>query len=332
VTNIYDISKAVGVSIATVSRVLNGSARVSEEVRTKVQRAVRDLDYHPNALARSLVHKSTQTLALVVPDISNPFFPEIARGVEDAANKAGYNVILCNSDNSPQKEVWYCTMVRKRRVDGTIFITTARTTQHIAGLAKAGVPVVLVDREPGGLPIDLVVTENREGGKLTASHLLSLGHKRIGIITGALQTATGADRLCGIREVLLEAGAFRLDYLVEGTYHYDSGYRGMQRLLELSERPTAVIAGNDMTAVGAIKALTDAGLRVPDDVSVVGYDDISLAAMMTPGLTTVAQPKYQMGASSVEVLMQRLVDLGAPPRKVVLQPRLVVRGSTASVE
>lgn len=327
---IYDVSKAAGVSIATVSRVYNGSRRVDEKTRRLVVAAAEALDYHPNALARSLVHKSTETVALVVPDISNPFFPEVARGVEDAANGSGYNVILCNSDNRPEKEVAYCSVMRKRRVDGIIFIMTGEETSHIAALNRAGVPVVLVDREPGDLPIDMVVTDNLEGGRAAAQHLLDLGHERLGTITGPLKTRTAADRLLGFQQVLEAAGRFRLEYVTEGGgYDMPSGYLGMNRLLALPEPPTAVFAGNDLMAIGALRALEEAGMTAPRDVSVVGYDDIALASITSPRLTTVAQPKYEMGYTAMEVLMRRLTESGSDPQRVVLRPQLVIRGSAA---
>jgi LacI family transcriptional regulator len=192
--------------------------------------------------------------------------------------------------------------------------------------------VVLVDRDLGGLSTDLVATDNLEGGRTAAQHLLDLGHRRIGVITGKLGTTTGADRFRGFREALAAAGAYRSEFIVEGAYDRDSGYDGMQRLLALPERPTAVLAGNDLMAIGAMQALSEQGLCVPQNMSVVGYDDIAFASVTTPGLTTVAQPKYQMGASAVEVLLQRLMEEGGPPRRVLLRPRLVVRGTTVNHE
>lgn len=326
--NIYDVSKAAGVSIATVSRVLNGSTKVTEKTRQQVLRAVSELDFQPNAYARSLGQKNTQTIALVVPDLSNPFFPELARGVEDAASEAGYNLILCNSDNSLPREMSYCAMMRKRRVDGAIFITSGKTASHISDLDKTGVPVVLVDREPGDLPLDAVVSDNCEGGRIAAQHLLALGHVRIGIITGQLDTTTGSDRFRGFRETLQAQDAYRPEYVAEGTYDLESGYKGMQRLWDLPEQPTAILAGNDMMAIGAMQFLASKGVDVPGEVSLVGYDDLTLASITTPRLTTVAQPKYQMGLSAAEVLLRRLEDGGGHPRRVVLQPQLIVRGST----
>ncbi|HHW15160.1 MAG TPA: LacI family transcriptional regulator [Firmicutes bacterium] len=330
--SIYDVAKAAGTSIATVSRVLNGNTRVRDFTRQQVLKAVAELDYHPNTLAQSLVRKTTRTVALVVPDISNPFFPEVARGVEDMANQAGYNVILCNSDDSTQKEIEYCRVMRTRRVDGLIFALVASETSPVKTLLKAGVPVVLIDRDAGGLTVDAVVTDNLKGGMTAAHHLVGLGHTRIGCITGPLSAEPAASRLNGFRQVLEPQGLFRSEYVVEGDFRQSGGYLGMKRLLELPEPPTAVFACNDMMALGAMAALDEAGRRVPQDVALVGYDDILVASLTRPQLTTVAQPKYEMGWMAMEVLLKRIAQTPDAPQRVVLQPRLVVRGSTVIAE
>lgn len=331
--SIYDVAKAAGTSIATVSRVLNGSNRVKDSTRRAVLRAVSDLDYHPNTLAQSLVRKETHTVALVVPDISNPFFPEMARGVEDMANQSGYNVILCNSDDNMQKEIEYCRVMRTRRVDGIIFGMVASETSPVKSLQKAGVPTVLVDRDPGNLSVDAVVTDNLQGGRVAAQHLAGLGHTRIACITGPLSVGSASARLLGFREALEPRGLFRSEYVVEGDFRRSGGHQGMKRLMELPEPPTAVFAGNDMMAIGAMMLLDELGLRVPQDVALVGYDDIMVAALTRPKLTTIAQPKYEMGWMAMDVLLKRISSkIQEPPQRVVLQPRLVVRESTVIAE
>lgn len=330
--SIYDVAKSAGTSIATVSRVLNGNDRVKDSTRRAVLKAMEELDYHPNTLAQSLVRKETRTVALVVPDISNPFFPEVARGVEDMANRAGYNVILCNSDDNMRKELQYCRVMRTRRVDGIIFAMVSSEASPVRSLLGAGMPVVVVDRDAGDLSVDAVVTDNGQGGKLATQHLVGLGHVRIACISGPLSAGPALARLNGFRQVLEPRGLFKSEYVVEGDFRFSGGYEGMKRLLELPQPPTAVFACNDLMALGAMLYLDEAGLQVPRDVAVVGYDDIQVSSLTRPRLTTVAQPKYEMGWMAMEVLLKRISRTEEAPQRVTLQPQLVIRESTVVVE
>lgn len=351
--NIYDVARQAGVSIATVSRVLNGSQLVRPRTRERVLAVARSLDYHPNGLARGLVMKQTGLIALIVPDISNPFFPEVARGVEDAASAAGYSVILCNSDGEESKQETYLAVLRQRRVDGIILAATSwqvgtdregSGTDETTGRTRANsgsgvrrsdaIPTVAVDRDSSAAG-DAVLVNNSAGAAQAARYLLQLGHRRIGIISGPNDTRPGRERLEGFRQVLEDEGCFEPDLVVDGDFRRRSGAEGARRLLldrNNGERPTAVFAANDLMALGVLDTCEELGFAVPEDVSVVGFDDISLASIVRPKLTTVAQPKYEMGRLAVELLLARLGNGETPmaARRVVLETELVVRASTAA--
>ncbi|BDG62356.1 LacI family DNA-binding transcriptional regulator [Caldinitratiruptor microaerophilus] len=325
---IRDVARAAGVSQSTVSRALNGSGYVSPATRARVLAAAAQLHFRPSHVARSLVSKATHTLGLLLPDITNPFFPAIARGVEDAAARAGYAVILCNTDRDPAHEEHYLAILRQRQVDGLVLIASSAAVGH--RIARADFPaVVFVDRVPPGAEADAVVVDNREGVRTATRHLLGLGHRRIAFVGGSAGSGTSEDRLAGYLAALAEAG-LNPDpgHIRAGDFTYDGGYAAGRALLGSPDRPTAVVAANDLMAIGVLRAAAELGLRVPDDVAVVGYDDIPLAGMLNPPLTTVAQPTYEMGERAARMLLERLAGKAPPePRRVVLPARLVVRRS-----
>ncbi|MGI6132765.1 MAG: LacI family DNA-binding transcriptional regulator [Bacillota bacterium] len=328
IATIYDVAKKVGVSTATVSRALSNSGYVRKDLKEQIQQVARAMDYQPNSLARGLVTKESHILGLIMPDISNPFFPAIARGVEDVANENGYNVLLCNTDGSSGKETDYINVLRSRQADGVIFTTSQVNPKNARILIDAGIPVVLADRRMN-IACDSVVAENVGGAYRAVRHLLDLGHTRIGIISGPMGVATSDERIEGYKRALLEGGvAVRDDLIREGNYRQHSGYECTCSLLELPDPPTAVFACNDLMAVGALSALEDRGLRAPDDVAVVGYDDITIASVTRPKLTTVAQPKYEMGAIACRMLIERLKNPGKPYQSMVLASQLIVRESS----
>lgn len=325
---IYDVAKKVGVSTATVSRALSNSGYVRKDLKEQIQQVAREMDYQPNSLARGLVTKESYILGLIMPDISNPFFPAVARGIEDVANENGYNVLLCNTDGSSRKETDYINVLRSRQADGVIFTTSQVNPKNAKMLIDAGIPVVLADRRMS-IACDSVVAENVTGAYRAVRHLLDIGHTRIGVIAGPMGVATSEERIEGYRKALLESGIAVQDALIcEGNYRQHSGYECVGKLLELPDPPTAVFACNDLMAVGALSALEDRGLRVPDDVAVVGYDDITVASVTRPRLTTVAQPKYEMGAVACKMLIERLKNPDKPYQSIVLDPQLVIRESS----
>jgi len=320
------------VSVTTVSHVVNGTRRVSDGLRQQVLTAVNELGYQPNALARSLRSKKTHTIGLVVPDSANPFFAEVARGIEDVSFEEGHSVILCNSDGDLRKELLYTDLLVEKQVDGILFVAAGFSAEHILRLLERRIPVVVVDREIPGVSVDSVLTDNEQGGWLATHHLIKLGHRRIGCITGPSDLTPSADRVTGYQRALQQSGLpVESELVVRGEFQSDSGYQAAHSLLGMKDPPAAVFACNDLMAVGVLGAAYERSLQVPDQLSVVGFDDIGLASFTNPPLTTVAQPKREMGALAARMLLDRMHDPELAPRRRLLETKLVVRRSTASV-
>ena len=328
---IKDVARHAQVSVTTVSHVINATRFVSAGSRERVLHAVATLNYVPSALARSLKNNRTHTVGMMIPNSSNPYFAEIIRGIEDTCFDAGFNVILCNSDDDPRKQGQYIRVLAEKQVDGLIVLSSGGDDELGAHLRNANMPQVLVDREVEHLSADLVEVNHESGGYLATRHLLELGHRRIGCITGPLQLSSALQRLQGHHRALAEAGVDAdRGGLVEADFTSGGGFTAMQRLLALTTPPSAVFACNDLMAIGALCAASSAGLRVPQDLSVIGFDDIALAAYSSPPLTTVAQPKHQMGELAARLLLQRIAEPGRPHQREILQPQLCVRSSTAA--
>jgi len=326
---IRDVAARAGVSVATVSRVVNRSPhRVSPATQRRVQAAVQALAYESNIIARGLKKRSTRSVALIVPDISNPFFPAIARGIEDVARARGYAVLLCNTYEDLERERAYLDLLAKRMVDGLVFATAGSNTRHLRALRREGRPVVLVARDVAGVRIDTVLVDNFRGEFEATTHLLGLGHRRIAHITGPRSLHVASERRRGYLQALEAAGVPRSDaVIVEGDFAAEGGRQAVQHLLERGVRFTAVAAANDLMAIGAMEALRHAGRRIPQDVAVVGFDDITFASLVSPALTTVAQPKYRMGQLAMERLLELMDGADEGGRQTVLIPQLVVRES-----
>ncbi len=326
-----DVARRAGVSIATVSYVLNGTRSVSPEVEARVREAVRALQYRPNRLARGLRRKCTHVIGLVVPDSANPFFAEIARGLEDLSFAHDHSVILCNSDGDPAKEQRYLGVLIEQQVDGIALVSVRSTPAHLSMLRQRGIPFVVVDRDLPGLEADCVLADNFQGGYLATRHLLERRHRRIACITGPSELTPSADRVRGYRKALEEAGIRPPEVWVRrGDFRAESGYEAARFFLGLPAevRPTAIFACNDLMAIGAMRAIGEAGLSIPDDIALVGFDDILLASYVIPPLTTVAQPTYEMGRMAGDLLLRRLGEPDRPPARLILPVRLVVRQST----
>lgn len=330
--SIKDVSRVAEVSVSTVSHVVNGTRFVSPELRQRVERAIERLDYRHNGLARSLRTRQSYAIGLIIPDVSNPYYPQLARGVQDAADAAGYSVFLCNSDRNAQNELRLLTALEQRRVDGAILDAAGPAPPLLEALRRRSFPIVLVGSRIETADIDVVRMAPR-GGYEAVRHLVSKGHRRIALIGGP--PAPPSDRpakAAGYLQAHQEFG-IKVDpaLVLPGDYTRESGYRGMMHLLSLANPPTAAFAGNDLMAIGAMMALHAAGRRVPKDVAVAGYDDIPEAAITFPPLTTVAVPKYEMGRVAAELLLRRLGNgEGEPdaPQRVELQHHLIIRGST----
>ncbi|HEV2117705.1 MAG TPA: LacI family DNA-binding transcriptional regulator [Terriglobales bacterium] len=323
------IAARARVSVGTVSHVINNTAGVREPVRRRVLEAIERLGYQPSLLARGLRRNQTTIIGVIIPDISNPFFPLVVRGVEDIAYQNSYRLMLCNTDNDAQKEQVYFNELRAYRMAGLIVIPSADS--RLVSLAGGEIPVICLDRCPDGWKGDSVTVDNQEGAYQAIRYLLELGHRRIACITGQLHVTSGVERLKGFKRALREAGVRIVpEYIQEGRFDRLSGYEKALMLLQFSPRPTAIFAANDLVALGVLAALRELGLRCPEDVSLVGFDDLELTSFTNPALSTVAQPAYQMGARATALLFERLRGENVPTQHIVMKATLKVRDSTAA--
>ena len=325
---IRDVAKKAAVSVTTVSHVVNQTRFVAEETEKRVRLAMEELDYRPNILARSLRKGATGTIGLVLPDSSNPFFAESGRLLEEAAFRRSFSLILCNSNGDLEKERRYTDVLFNKQVDGIIFMAAGDDTKSLSKLVELKLPVVVVDRILNDPDVDAVITDNHMSGYLATRHLIELGHQKIAIIRGPSNVNPSAQRVNGYRQALAEAGLPYFPELEEtGDFHSSSGYIATKRLLQ-SVHPTAIFACNDLMAIGAIRAIHEAGLSIPGDISLVGHDDIELASYLQPPLTTIAQPIADLAETAVNFLIERIETPSLPPRKRILPNSLVVRNST----
>lgn len=330
-TTIHDVARRAGVAPITVSRVVNNSGYVSGDVRQRVESAVAELGYVPNSLASSLRSRRTHTVALIVTDITNPFFTTVARGVEDAASDAGLMVIVCNSDEREDKEQTYLRMLLGRRVDGILLVPARGAKDSIRFIKKQKTPMVVLDRPVPREHVDVVRCDSENGAYQLGRLLVSLGHTTTALLSGPRNVSISVERAKGFRRAFSEAriGASRRVY--HGEFTQESGYEMTRKALAVVPRPTALFAANNFIALGALRSLGDAGLRVPEDIALVGFDDLPPALVTFPFLTVAAQPAYEMGRKGVELLLDRLN--GHPPkrfREVVLPTELIVRRSSGT--
>jgi LacI family transcriptional regulator len=328
---IRDVARLAGVHPSTVSRALHrADVPVSAQTRQRILAAVERLEYRPSVLARGLRLRRTRTLGMLVPDITNPFFPPIIRGAEEAARERGYELVLCNTDDAPQREVASLRVLRQRQADGLLLATSRMADATVAALRRERFPFVLVNRG-SRVPADpSVEVDNERAAALVVDHLVALGHRRIAHIAGPLVTTTGAERAAGYREALHAHGIpASPTLLAEGAaYSQDAGIVAAEQLLR--SRPTAIFAANDLLVLGALRAARSVGLRVPRDLSLVGVNDIPLVELIDPPITTVRVPQREMGARAARMLIALLENEPVAQRHVLLDPVLVVRGSTAS--
>lgn len=327
-----EVAERADVSVSTVSHVLNETRRVSEDTRQRVLSVISDLDYQQNLLARGLKTQKTFTVGLLISDIQNSFFTSVVRGVEDVALSQGYHLFLCNTDEDPQREADYIRELGKKRVDGLIVAPAAPLHNHAPRLKAQGIPFVFIDREVEGLKAGSVRVDNRLGMRLAAEHLVDLGHDRIGMISGPLDKASGRERYLGLKQALDELGTGLREELVHfGDFKAESGRAGATALLERSEPPTALVTANNQMTLGALLSLKENGMSIPDDISIVGFDDLEWSPLADPPLTAVAQPTYEMGVQAMDMLLARIDgEVDDEPERVLLEPSLVVRASAAS--
>ena len=327
---IRDVAKQAGVAPMTVSRVINNSGYVSEETRTRVEAAISQLGYVPNMLGPSLRFNQTNTLALVLTDITNPFWTTLARGVEDAAQEAGYSVILCNTDESEEKQDQYLTMLLKRRIDGILLVPSSSTSNIVHNIKTQGVKVVVLDREVNDADVDVIQGDSVGGAYRLTRYLIDLGHQHVAILSGPKNVSTSSQRVAGYCQAMDEANlSHNAANVYWGEFSQSMGYEMAERALGTAPRPTALLAVNNFIANGALRALRDKGIRVPDDISVVSFDDIPVSINPMPFLTVAAQPAYEMGYQATQLLVARLANEGPDTvQKIILPVEILVRQSS----
>ncbi|GAB4539343.1 MAG: LacI family DNA-binding transcriptional regulator [Anaerolineae bacterium] len=333
--SIKDIAKAAGVSHSTVSRALGDSPLVSDATKARIQNLAREMGYSPNSLARSLVTRQTYTVGVVVTTIADPFIAAVVQGIEATAQDHGYTVILCNSGAEPEREIAAVEMLRSKRVDGFIVTSSRIGALYLEHLERIGVPIVLINNlnEESGRYTFTVSVDNVHGGQLATQHLIELGHRRIAYVTAPADHSSDRDRLAGYRRALSEAGLEPDPALIiPGNGRADGGEAAFEILKGLDQLPSAVFCYNDMTAIGLMTAARQAGIAVPRDIAVVGFDDIPFARYCFPPLTTIAQPKIEMGQLAMEMALS-LMSIGEEDEaqefsNIIVRGKLIVRAST----
>lgn len=337
---IKDVAKAAGVSISTVSHVINGTRFVSESVTQNVYQAIETLQYRPSALARSMKSQKTRTVGMLCDSNANPFFAEVIQAVESTCYQHGYHLVLCNTGSEgassrvscPRKQTEYLNTLAEKRVDGLLIMSAQRNAAFYDHVEKLQLPVVVLDGDAAMGYADLVRDDAEHGGYLAAEHLLSQGHRKIGCITGPAQSPTSTGRFLGFQQALLQAGiSINSQWVEQGDLCAESGYQAAKSLLKNTDRPTALFVANDVMAMGAIRALHEMGVSVPEHISVVGYDNIELSKYITPALTTIDQPKRQIGELAVRTLIQRIESPGQKPSIHQFQSQIIVRQSVKDI-
>jgi DNA-binding LacI/PurR family transcriptional regulator len=329
---IYDVAQLAGVSTATVSRALNDTGQIAPATRARIEAAIDHLGFQPNTIARSLVTKSTQTIAFLLPDITNPFYASLVSGIQEYALSHGHTMLLCTTEGNAEREEQYLTLLRAKQVDGALVDGLVLPPERIARFVAEGFPIVCLDRDIESSAVPLVQVDNRLGGLFAVDHLVGLGHSRIAHVSGPLGLRISHDRLAGYHEGLYEAGIDEDPRLVaEGRFTEEGGYEAMGALLEAAPDLTAVFAANDLSAIGVLSALVARGRRVPEDVSVVGFDDLRLAAFTTPPLTTVRQPAVEIARRATQMLIGMTRGDRPTEMRHVLKPGFVLRSSTGPV-
>jgi LacI family transcriptional regulator len=328
-TSVKDVAALAGVSVGTVSNVLNGSTKVSPDAVDRVRSAIEELGYVRNDAARQLRAGRSTTVGLVVLDVRNPFFTDVARGAEDEAAKHGLSVILGNSDENAEREGSYLDLFEEQRVHGVLISPYGDIEPRLLRLRQRGVPVVLVDRESRDATLSSVSVDDFAGGRLAVEHLLATGRRRIGFAGGSSDIRQVADRLAGARAAIAEVPGATLEVLPLEALTVLKGRRLGEQLLTVDSPIDAIFAANDLVAVGLLQALVMSGARrVPDDIALIGFDDIDFASAAVVPLSSIRQPRHEIGATALRILREEAAEPDLPPRRIVFQPELVVRGST----
>jgi LacI family transcriptional regulator len=329
---IKEVATHACVSVATVSAVMNKNKYVSPELALRVRESIAALGYKRNSFARGLKTRVSYSIGLIVPDITNPFFTNIARGAEDVANAHNYSLILGNTDEDPEKEKKYLQLLESKQADGLIIAVTARSHEYLQSLPIRHLALVSIDRSLFDLGIDTVMVDNRAGARTAVEHLIALGHRRIGLVTGIRGIAPTEERLLGYTDALEKHGIAVDPALIAVAYaRVAGGERGAMQLLALKDRPTALFIMDGTMAIGALKTIAKSGLRCPEDIALACFDDFTWAAVMRPHLTVIDQPTYEIGQQSAHLLFERLQNQKRAPREIRLQTQLIVRESCGAM-
>jgi len=334
---IYDIAKLANVSVATVSRVINSTAPVKDSTRKKIEALIQQFQFQPNAMARSLLKKETGIIGIIVPDLTNPFYTEVLAGAETEAFTTGHTFLLTNTIGNYEKESAYLSMLREKRVDGMIFLGgrinlrngNEELDQELIQHAST-IPTVLINGTVKGNVLTRVATDEYKGTCMAVQHLIDYGHKHIAFLGGEMHMSTTSNKLRAFKKTLKDAGLqVREEWVLTESFSIESGRNQMQRLLSLKKRPTAVFCVNDFVAIGAIKTAVDQGVNVPNDISVVGFDDIPLSHHFIPEITTVSQEAHELGRTAIQVL-QKLMNHEKVKKHTIIEPKLLQRQSSAA--
>lgn len=326
--NIQQVAKQAGVSVATVSRVLNGQNTVSSKTKTKVEEAIKFLNYEPSMLGRNLRNSESRIVLILIPNISNPFYLDIIKGIENTALNHGYNILLCETNSNPDKENIYFNLVRKKMADGIISMDPAVNVETLKQLART-YAIIQCSEYGGGIGIPYVTIDSEEASYRAVKHLIQIGHKKIALMNSDEKFLYARERKAGYQRALKEQGiAVESRYMVyTQDLSFGHGQQAMKKILALPDRPTAVFAVSDLLAIGALKEINASGLHVPKDIAVVGFDKIDFSNMTNPTLTTVAQPMYKMGATAADMLIDKI--RGKEVDSVILEHELIIRESTS---
>ncbi len=329
---VKDVAEKSGVSVSTVSHVINGTRFVSDELKTKVRKAMEELEYKPNLIARSLRTKRSNVLGLIIADITNPYYSEMAWNIENLGHLQDYTVMLCNSEGEPIKEEFYIKRLLEMRADGIIIISSKIRQEKLEEMVGKDLPVVLIDKHDAGIQMDLIKIDEFEGGRMATEHLISLGHQRIACINGVSENYLNVHRLRGYQSAMENAG-LKLDahLMISSDFDVVAGYRNGKSLLEMDDPPTAIFATGDLIAYGVIQAAYKKGLSVPKDLSIVGFDDVYLSKYFIPPLTTIKQPIYEISETAINCFFERMEDNQKTGRTINFNVHLEIRESTAPV-
>ena len=329
-TKLIDVAKAAGVSIATVSRVLNNPETVNADTQQRVQQAIKSLNFRPSRVAQRLRSKggNSKIIGLVLPDIQNPFYVEVIRGIEEVMYEHGYAAIMCNFAQDEKRERLYLDILKSESIDGMIVAPVHGRDQKVAHLVQSGLPIVCIDRGLTGVEADVVLVDNQQGAYDAVSHLIKLGHRRIAYISGLPQIPTSKARLAGYEMAFREQGLVVDEELIKyGDSKHESGMKLTEELLALPTPPTALFTGNNLITLGALETIHRQGLKIPEEIALVGFDDMYWSISLNPPLTAVRQPGFEMGKRAAELLFQRIKDPSRPTAKVVFDAKLQIRSS-----